>query len=252
MSDIFIGLGTEPLDAAPGIIALIVGLIIWQRHRADRRARVFLALGASELAFGIPLLISATALPRHPIGVAAVDGFVLATGLVSATIFLHFGMSFPHARPWLRRGNINVLYLAAVLVGLTPVAAAAIGPRVQASVQDALDGTLIGVGLLVLVASGVACVSIYRSYREMTADQRRRYRAPVLGVLAGMVAGIAVDLLLGLMFAFVAGGDRYKLWTANLLATAAGLLLPLFFFMAAVKYRLLERHSQDYQVNLGN
>jgi len=23
-------------------------------------------------------------------------------------------------------------------------------------------------------------------------------------------------------------------------------VLPLFFFMAAVKYRLLERHSQDY------
>jgi hypothetical protein len=183
--------------------------------------------------------------------VAAADGFILATGLVSATIVLHFGMAFPHARPWLRRGNIKVLYLAAILVGLTPVAAAAVGPAAHASIQDALDGTLVGVGLLVMVASAAGCVSIYRSYREMTADERRRYRAPVLGVLAGMIAGIAVDLMLGLMFAFVSGfTDRYVLWTSNLLATAGGMLLPLFFFMAAVKYRLLERHGQDYVAKL--
>lgn len=248
MSDIFAGLGSDPLESAPGLIALAVGLLIWYRHRADRRARVFLALAASELAFGFPLLIAATALPQHPIGVAAVDGFVLTSGLVSATIFLHFGMSFPHARPWLLGGNIKVLYLAAILVGLTPVAAAAIGPEAHASIQDALDGTLIGVGLLVMVASAVACISIYRSYREMTADERDTYRAPVLGVLIGMLAGMAVDLMLGLMFAFVSGfSDRYVVWTANLLATAGGLLLPLFFFMAAIRYRLLERHSQNYR-----
>jgi hypothetical protein len=173
---------------------------------------------------------------------------MLTSGLVSATIFLHFGLAFPHARPWLQRGNIKVLYLAAVLVGLAPIVAAMIGPEAHASIQDALDGTLIGVGLLVMVASTTACIAIYRSYREMTADERRAYRAPVLGVLAGMIAGMAVDLMLGLIFAFVFGvNDRYIVWTANLLATAGGLLLPLFFFMAAIRYRLLEKHAQDYR-----
>lgn len=246
MSDIFAGFGSDPLEAAPGLIALAAALIVWHRHRADRRARVFLALAASELAFGFPLLMAATALPQHPVTVAALDGFVLAVGLVSATVFLHFGMAFPHARPWLKRGNIKVLYLAAVLVGLMPIAAAAAGQSVQARVQDALDGTLVGVGLLVMVASVVACVAIYRSYREMTADERQVYRVPVLGVLVGMIAGMAVDLMLGLMFAFVSGSDRQMAWTANLLAMAGGMLLPLFFFMTAIKYRLLERHSQDY------
>jgi hypothetical protein len=247
MSDIFSGFGSDPLDAAPGLIALAAALIVWHRHRSDRRARVFLALAASELAFGLPLVMAATALPQHPVGVAALDGFVLAVGLVSAIVFLHFGMAFPHARPWLQRGNIKVLYLAAILVGLAPVAAALAGPGVHASVQDALDGTLVGVGLLVLVASVVACISIYRSYREMTADERRAYRVPVMGVLVGMIAGMVVDLMLGLMFAFVSGlTDRSVAWTANLLAMAGGMLLPLFFFMAAIKHRLLERHSQDY------
>lgn len=250
MGDFLSGLAGNPLESAPGLIALAAGLIIWHRHRADRRARVFLALAASELAFGFPLVMAATALPRHPIGVAALDGFVLAVGLISATVFLHFGMSFPHARPWLQRGNIKVLYLASCLVGLAPVAAAAAGPRAHASVQDALDGTLVGVGLLVMVASAVACISIYRSYGEMTADERLAYRVPVLGVLVGMIAGMAVDLMLGLMFALVSGfSDRSVVWTANLLALAGGMLLPLFFFMAAITHRLLERHSQDYVGN---
>ena len=246
MGDLFAGIG-DPLESAPGLIAFAVGLVVWYRHRADRRARIFLALGVSELAFGFPLLMAATALPRHPIGLAAVDGFLLAAGLVSATIFLHFGMAFPHARPWLGRGNIKVLYLAAVLVGLVPVIAAAFGPDAQTFIQEALVSTLVGVGLLVLVASVVSCVSIYRSYREMSLEERRTYRAPVLGVLAGMIAGIGVDLMLGIMFGTLYGvEDRYVVWTANLLAMAAGLLLPLFFFMAASRYRLLERHSQDY------
>ena len=244
-------MGSEPLQSAPALIALVVGLIVWYRHRADRRARVFLALAATELAFGLQFFIAATAIPQHPVGVAAINGFVLALGLVSATIFLHFGMSFPHARPWLRRGNIKVLYLAAVLVGITPVVAAAIGPGVHARIQDALDGTLVGVGLLVLVASAVACVSIYRSFREMTADERRAYRVPVMGVLIGMIAGMAVAVVIAILFAFVSGADdRYAILIANLLATAAELLLPLFFFMAASKYRLLERHGQDYIARL--
>jgi hypothetical protein len=244
-------MGSEPLQSAPGLIALVVGLIVWYRHRADRRARVFLALAATELAFGLQFFIAATAIPQRPVGVAAVNGFVLALGLVSATIFLHFGMSFPHARPWLRRGNIKVLYLAAIIIGITPVAAALIGPGAQARIQDALDGTLVGVGLLVLVASAVACVSIYRSYREMTADERRTFRAPVMGVLVGMIAGMAVDIILAILFSFAsASDDRSAVLISNLLATAAALLLPLFFFMAASKYRLLERHAQDYVVKL--
>ncbi len=81
----------------------------------------------------------------------------------------------------------------------------------------------------------------------MTADERRTYRAPVMGVLVGMIASLLVSLVLGLLYGLAVGVDnRYVVWTANTVATAGELLLPLFFFMAAFRYRLLERHSQDY------
>lgn len=246
-SNIFYGWGIDPLESAPALLALVVAIFVWRRHRADRRARLFLALAASELAFGLPLLIAAVRLPESRLGIAAIDGLVLGAGLLSATVFLHFGLAFPHRRPWLRSGNIKALYVAAALVAIAPLIAAAIGASAYRAARTALDGTMIALGMLVFAASIAACIAIYRSYREMTADERRIYRAPVFGVLAGMIAGMAVDVLLGLMFATVFGVEsRYLLWTANLLATAAELLLPLFFFMAAVKYRLLERHSQDY------
>lgn len=243
----FYGWGIDPIDSAPALLAVIVGIYIWRRHRADRRARLFLALAVSELAFGLPLIVAAIRLPGSEAGIASLDGLVLGTAFLSATVFLHFGLSFPHARPWLRRGNIKVLYAASVMIGIAPVVAVFLGPEANATARRGLDGMMIALGLLVFAASIAACVAIYRSYREMTANERRTYRVPVIGVLFGMIAGMAVDVLLGLMFATLYGMDnRYMLWTANLLTTAAELLLPLFFFMAAVKYKLLERHSPDY------
>ena len=239
-------LGFDPLETAPALIAVVVGLFVWHRHRADRRARLFLALAASELAFGLPLLLSLN-MPQTPAGVAAIDGFLLTMALVSTTIYLHFGLAFPHARPWLGRGRIASLYLASVIIGVIPFGAALAGPRAQATVQDVFDGVMALIGPLVFAASVAACVAIVRSYREMTAAERREYRAPVMGVLVGMVASLIVSIVLGTMFGLVFGMEsRYAVWTANTVATAGELLLPLFFFMTAYSYRLLERHAQVY------
>lgn len=242
--------GFDPIETAPALIGIVVGLLVWRRHKADRRARLFLALAASELAFGLPLLL-VLYVPQTPVAVAAIDGALVTLGLLSATLFLHFGLAFPHARPWLRRGHMSSLYTAAIIMGLVPIGAALAGSAAQARLQDVFDSVLILVGPLVLAAAIVACVAIYRSYREMTADERLRYRVPVLGVLAGMIAGVVISIVLGLMFGLVFGMEnRYAVWTANTLATAGELLLPLFFFMAASKYHLLEHHSQDYVAKL--
>ncbi len=235
------------VETAPALIGVVVGLLVWRRHRADRRARVFLGLAASELAFGLPLFLSLdSTLMQTRLGVAVIDGALLTLGLLSASVFMHFGLSFPHARPWLRRGRMSSLYLASVIVGLVPVGAALAGSGAQASVQNLLDGILMLVGPLVLVAGIVACVAIYRSYREMPADERRVYRVPVMGVLGGMVAGLIVSVMVGVLFGVTVGMDSgTAMWTADTVAMAGEVLLPLFFFMAAYRYRLLERHPEE-------
>jgi len=242
--------GFDPIETAPALIAVVVGLLVWRRHTADRRARLFLALAASELAFGLPLLLMLY-VPQTPVAVAAIDGALVTLGLLSAALFLHFGLAFPHARPWLRRGHMSSVYTAAVIMGIVPIGAALAGIGAQAQLQDVFDSVLILVGPLVLIASVTACIAIYRSYREMTADERRRYRLPVLGVLVGMIAGLVMDVVLT-TFVTVFAEAGVMMWTANTVELAvmvAELVLPLFFFMAAVRYRLLEHHAQDYVTN---
>lgn len=241
------GMGFDPLDQAPAIIALVVGFLVWRRHRRDRRARLFVALAASNLLLGLPLFLAAV-LTDGAIGFAMAAGYIVSAGLVSAAVYLHFGLSFPHARPWLRRGRMPWVYGGAVAAGALTFAA----QTAQTAGQSLwVDGSFYGLGAIALVASAAACVAIYRSYREMTFDQRRLYRVPVMGVLVGMIAGMAVDMMLAVWFA---GGfspdNRHALFVTNVVATAAELLLPLFFFMAARKYRLLEHHAQDYVAKL--
>ena len=167
---------------------------------------------------------------------------MVVIGGLSAVLFFHFGMTFPHRRPWLRRDRIRTLYLMAGVLGLAQAVAAAVAPAGPWSAQLA-GAVAIVLGPLAMIGAVAACVAVYRSYREMTADERRIYRAPVLGVLAGMVIALFVDLALGIA---VQSGDRRVVYAGNLLATAAALLFPLFFFTAAMKYKLLERHSQEY------
>ena len=245
----FYGLGFDPADSAPAVIAVIVGVFVWQRHRADRRARVFLALAVAELSFGIPLGLAAAAMPAGRAGVAALQSLVLAAGLVSTVLFLHFGCAFPHARPWVRQGRFRELYWASI--GLALAYGVVTFVFADGRSHQVLDFAAVFLGIAVFAASVAACVAIYRSYREMTRDERPRYRVPIIGVLAGMVSGLVADLLVGAMFEIAPRLDvRYFMWTLNLVSTFSELLLPLFFFMAVSKYRLLDHHSQDYVAKL--
>ena len=241
----FDALGFDPLDSAPALLAVIVGLFVWSRHRADRRARVFLALAVVEFAYGVPLTLAATLLPEGRVGDTVVQAMVVGAGLASSALFMHFGFAFPHARPWLRRGHFRTLYLISIAAAIVCVAIG-LASGTDSVVQTA---SMIVIGFGVLAAVLLACLAIYRSYREMTADERARYRVPVIGVLVGMASGILADLLVSALFEMSPSLDtRYFMWTLNLVSSFSSLLFPLFFFMAAVKYTLLDHHSQDYVI----
>jgi hypothetical protein len=233
----------DPATLFASAVAVAAGLFVWRRHTADRRARVFLWLAVSELAFFVPavLLLLGPSPADGGLPVWALSLMVLIGGL-SAVLFFHFGMTFPHRRPWLRRDRIRTLYLIAAVLGVAPAVASAVAPDRSWALQLS-SAVVIVLGPLALIGGIAACVAVYRSYREMTAGERRAYRAPVMGVLAGMVLALFVDVLLG---AATQSADRRVVLAGNVLATAGSLLFPLFFFTAAMKFRLLERHGQDY------
>jgi hypothetical protein len=234
----------DPLALAPSLIAVAVGVLVWRRHRNDRRARLFLALACSELAFSVPsMLLAFGFLPATDAMAAVINGLGMTIGIIAAAVFFHFGMAFPHARPWLRRDWMRAIYGAAVLVGVLPLVLSIVAPGSRVISETITGGVVLIVGPVALAGAVIGCVAMFRSYREMAAGERLTYRAPVLGVFFGMIAGVAIDLTLGLFAAF---DDRYLRWAGDVLSTAASLLLPLFFFIAAIKYRLLERHAQDY------
>ena len=240
------GFAFDPAESAPALIAVIVGGFVWMKHRADRRARLFLALASVEFAYGVPLSLAAASMPPGRWGQAALEAMVLGAGLASTVLFMHFGYAFPHARPSVRRGRFRMLYWISLAAAL---AAFAIGLR--AGEGNALTVSMVVLAAAVLAAVTLACLAIHRSYREMSGDERVRYRVPVMGLLAAMIAGFMADVLVGVLFADAYSvSNRNVLWTTNLLSTASELLFPLFFFMAASKYKLLEHHSQDYVAKL--
>jgi hypothetical protein len=185
--------------------------------------------------------------PEGPVGLALLNSMLVLVMLLSAILFFHFGMSFPHARPWLRGDRMRPLYLAAVMASFVAMVPIIFGMD-EAIVRDrVIGGITVITSPLAVIGAIAGCIAVRRSYREMTADERRIYRVPIMGVLVGMIASLAADLLLGLVFASLYGTDnRYLMWSANLIATTASLLLPLFFYSAAHKFRLLERHAPDY------
>jgi hypothetical protein len=231
--------GPDPLDSAPALIGIIVGIFVWLRYRADRRARVFLALAAAEFLGGFPLVMLLVNMREGPLP----DALTIGWGMLSAALFLHFGSSFPHARAWVRRDGGSRLYAGAL-------ALTAWALLVTLSEWPGLTHGMLPVAIGVVASSLAACVFVSRSYREMTRDERARYRVPITGVAAGMAAAVLSDVFIGFLSLGLDGDRRYVVWSMNVLSMAGELLMPLFFFMAASKYGLLDHHSQDYVAKL--
>lgn len=254
MNEFLRSLIADPLEHTPALIGVAAGLFVLTRHRRDRRAQVFLTLMTVEaIVHLMPMWLASvvdvpTADSKETLTIIEdglvdplTDSVLLFGALLWTIAFMHFGASFPHARRWLRRRAPFVWYGIAPVAGILNWLALRAGLAEQPSAFATPSPAIAVIGLAMALGILAAPFWVYRSYREMTLVERHRFRVPVIGVLVGMIASFAVDLILA--FAPVPPAE-------NLLSTVVDLLVPFLFYIATVKYQLLDQHSQDYVVKL--
>lgn len=90
-----------------------------------------------------------------------------------------------------------------------------------------------------LVYSILACVALYRSYRESGVEERKQVRWPLWGTIASLSG---VLFLIGLSFILESFGLRrfLPLIAVELVEKACYILIPLSFAFAILKYRLMD------------
>jgi serine phosphatase RsbU (regulator of sigma subunit) len=136
----------------------------------------------------------------------------------------------------------SILVIVAVLFGFGRVA-------------DALDikwlaivaaVVLVLVPLLAIVSFPIlSCISLYRSYRDAGAEERRQVKWPLWGLLIALVSRIVIGVVTqgAVMYMMFTGGD-FGRWVSaaqviGIFSILVYLLIPISFAVAILKYRLM-------------
>lgn len=151
-----------------------------------------------------------------------------------------------HAHGWrhgLETRPVATLGLAALMV-IAGVNTVLRGVRTEATRQTfgwIFGGLAFGLTPLAifLVYSILACVALYRSYRESGVEERKQVRWPLWGTIASLSG---VLFLIGLSFILESFGLRrfLPLIAVELVEKACYILIPLSFAFAILKYRLMD------------
>ncbi|MBS1826769.1 MAG: PAS domain S-box protein [Acidobacteria bacterium] len=157
----------------------------------------------------------------------------LGAGLFGPTIFLHFCLSFPERRPWLRGNRIYWLYTPATLIFGLFLAIGTGSLRIDVSQPDlrwALDRVwLVAYGFLYLLGALALHLEHNRTEDSMVRSQLRWLRN-------GVVFGI-VPFTLFYMLPYAAGSIPGPWMKMSVLSLP---LIPLTWAYAIIRYRLMD------------
>ncbi|MEJ7607579.1 MAG: histidine kinase N-terminal 7TM domain-containing protein [Bryobacteraceae bacterium] len=158
----------------------------------------------------------------------------IAAGIFAPTIFLHFSLTFPEARGWMRgRGRTMLLYLPGALLMALTVAVAAGNLQADMSpveVRWLLDRMLLSFLSLIYLLGAVALTFEYRRTEDPIVRQQLKWlrNGTVLGV-------VPFTLLYVLPYTMGAAPGPYMEWAVVFLP-----LLPVTWAYAIVRYRLMD------------
>jgi signal transduction histidine kinase len=158
----------------------------------------------------------------------------LAAGIYAPTIFLHFCLSFPEARGWLRgRGRAALIYLPGTALLALTVAIAAGNLRVGISLVELrwiLDRLLLGFFSFTYLLGAMVLNFEYRRTEEAIVRQQLKWlrNGAILGILP-FTALYVIPFILG------AAPAPYMEWAVLFLP-----FVPLTWAYAIVRYRLMD------------
>jgi len=227
--------GEVPLDRAVtyqylvGFAYLVIGLFVYFRRGSAHKARHFYVL----------CLASFVSLSFHYTG--QLNGFDkliyfanVAAGLLAATVFLHFCVTFPEPRHWFgRRTRTALLYLPALILFLAYLGFASGIVKVAVSPVELvwmLDRIWVVLATLPYLIGGLAVNAEYRRAEDPIVRQQLKWLRN--GTLCGY---LPYTLLYVLPYSLGAVPNQYLK-----MSVLSVVLIPLTVAYAIVRYRLMD------------
>lgn len=158
----------------------------------------------------------------------------VAAGIFAPTIFLHFCLTFPEPRGWLRgRGRTQLIYLPGLLLFLVTVAIGAGNLKVDLSpieLRWLLDRILLGYLSFMYILGALVLSLEYRRTEDPILRQQLKWlrNGAALGIVP-LTAVYVIPYMLGMPLA------PYTKWAVLFLA-----IIPVTWAYAIVRYRLMD------------
>ncbi len=243
------------MAAAVAFLPLTLHLaLVFPRDRPVLRTspRVFYWVWGVPLTLGIAMLFATTiglvaatskaALRRLDVPLNVFSAVLTLAGFVMALRIARRGRDEGVLRAFWNRPVQSLIFIVAFLMGLARVADA-----VNVKWLAFTAGILVGLSIAVAFTAFpvLACISMYRSYRDAGAEERRQVKWPLWGtaIALGTKITLAVIMQIG-AFALMASHRDATTWLTvaqilDLLSTTLYLLIPISFAVAILKYRLM-------------
>ena len=220
----------------------------------DVRTRVFLAVALLNIgpASGAVVLWREGA---HAEFTRPLVGLLAVTTLAGSLALFHFAQVFPWRRPWIAK-YLRYLVAGYLVVAVAPVVVIALAPRsvdevtvVHALAALAVVLPLVGIAGIFVPLAGL--MSLYKSYLDArAAGMRQAARATFWMLVSQLAGGVLAAIVLPLLHMV----SVPTAWTtaASALFFAFGILMPVAFAAAVMKFRLLELNVESRPLSSGS
>jgi serine phosphatase RsbU (regulator of sigma subunit) len=171
------------------------------------------------------------------------SALITLTGLALAWRIVRVGRAEGFRLAFWRRPIQSIYVIIAVILGAGRIAEA-----LDVRVIGFIAGVLLALTPMIALFSFpvLSCISLYRSYRDAGAEERRQVKWPLWGTISALATRLIIAVIGQAVGTYVMFSDGdFDHWLnvaqfASVLTTLVYLLIPISFAVAILKYRLMD------------